>query len=111
MCGEQAELYSVVCVRIKEKREARERERQAAMDAQKQIDAEVAEYYATQKAHEREEHAARLEHKRLLDKVLKDKRKEEKIRREREKAEEEECEVFAAAKRVSGVNSHGGDHV
>ena len=71
------------------------------MDAQKQIDAEVAEYYATQRARERDEHMARLEHKRLLDKVLQDKRKEEQRRRERERAEDEECEAFAAAKRVS----------
>ncbi len=97
----QLQCILYVVFRIKEKREARERERQAAMDAQKQIDAEVAEYYATQRAREREEHAARLEHRRLLDKVLEDKRKEEKRRRESERAAEEECEVFAAAKRVS----------
>jgi predicted metal-dependent peptidase len=91
--------YSII--RIKEKHEARERERQVAMDAQKQIDTEVTEYYASQRAREREEHAARLEHKRLLDKVLRDKREEEERRRERERAEDEESEAFAAAKRVS----------
>ena len=88
-------------VRIKEKHEVKERERQAAMDAQRQIDTEVTEYYASQRAREREEHAARLEHKRLLDKVLSDKRKEEERRRERERTEQEESEAFAAAKRVS----------
>lgn len=65
----------------------------------------MAEYYATQRAREREEHAARLQHKRLLDKVLQDKRKEEQRRRERERAEEEESEAFAAAKRVSRCKS------
>ena len=91
-------------IRIKEKREARERDRQAAMDAQKQTDSEVAEYYASQRERERKEHTERIEHKRLLDKLLADKIKEEERRREIEKAEEEEIKVFAAAKRVSAHN-------
>ena len=71
------------------------------MDAQKKIDAEVAEYYAVQRERELKEHAARLEHRRQLDKVLANKKEEEKRTKNMQHAEEEEIEVFAAAKRVS----------
>ena len=87
--------------RINVKKAAKEKERQGALDNQKQIDGEVAEYYASQRARELEEHAARLEHRRLLDKVLADKKRDEERKKEMDLAEEKEIEVFAAAKRVS----------
>lgn len=83
----------------------KEKDRQDAMDAQKEIDVEVAKYYASERDHERKELAAKKEHKRLLDKVLEDRKREEKRRREKEIAEVEEMEVFAAAKRVSYTRS------
>ena len=87
--------------RIKVKDAAKEKERQEAIDNQKQIDGEVAEHYASQKARELDEHAARLEHRRLLDKVLADKKRNEERKKEMDLAEEREIEVFAAAKRVT----------
>ena len=83
------------------KKAAREKERQEALDNQKQIDGEVAEYYASQRARELDEHAARLEHRRQLDKVLADKKRDEERKKGMDLAEEKEIEVFAAAKRVS----------
>lgn len=71
------------------------------MDAQKQIDQEVDDFHASQRAHELKEHTARLEHRRQLDQVLTDKKKNEERQKERNQAEEEEIEIFAAAKRVS----------
>lgn len=76
------------------------KERQAAIDAQKDADAEAAHYYATEREREVKEHVARLEHRRLLDKVLADKKKDEEKRKEMDRVEEEEIEVYAAAKRV-----------
>ena len=87
--------------RIKKKKVAKEKERLTAIDTQKQIDGEVAEYYASQRKRELEEHAAMLEHRRLLDNVLADKKKDEERKKEMDLAEEKEIEVFAAAKRVS----------
>ena len=87
--------------RIREKKEITAKERQAAIDAQKDIDAEAARYYAAEREREVKEHAARLEHRRLLDKVLADKKKQEEKSTEMDRVEEEEIEVYAAAKRAS----------
>lgn len=86
--------------RIKDKKGASEKERQAAIDAQKQVDAEAAGYYAAQRDRELKEHAARLEHRRLLDKVLADKKKDEERQKQLDQEEQEEIEIYGAAKRV-----------
>lgn len=95
-----------MCCRIKDKKAVEEKHRQAAIAAQEEIDKEVADYYAAQRERELKEHAARLEHRRLLDQVLADKKKDEEKKRKMERAEEEEIEVFAAAKRVSLTSNH-----
>ncbi|XP_064401138.1 cilia- and flagella- associated protein 210-like [Halichondria panicea] len=81
------------------KSQARVNEREAALQEQAQLDKEVREFDAQQKAIEAKHHQKQLDYRKALDQVLDEKKEREKIQKKNAKDKEEEIKIFAKAKR------------